>query len=294
MFTRCIQCQTIYRIDANALRSGRGEAICTRCSIIFGALENLGETPQEAAEDHSSCILELPELGDNEAVTDLTEQPESAGQKPTDAQSTVPPRADKARVPPEQAAPKMQVEQEPQIKPFDPEVLLSMGAKREAQATEDEARAKLYRGIATAALALLLVVQLFVYEKDNLAQNPRIRPWLENLCGVFGCQLPPFRNLSEIAVVDRALYPAKNNSLEGYQFHLVIVNHAPYAQPYPLIKLNFTALDGSPIASRIFKPQEYLPSDHPPLMPSHQLVFIDLNLLAPSQPVGGFNFEFLH
>ncbi len=280
LYTRCIQCRTIYQISAEQLRSGRGEVICTHCNIIFGALENLGETPEEAAQDHSSCILELPELGANAVAVKPENQAPKEGKGKTQAGpfQTEPP-------------PKPNIEQEPQIKPFDADVLLSMGAK-EQEKDEAEARARLYRTLATAALAILLLIQLFVYEKDKLAQNPSFRPWLESFCGMVGCSLPPFRNLAEIKVVDRALYPTKN-SVEGYQFHLVIVNEAPYPQPYPLLKITFSSLDGTPIASRIFKPDEYLPPDHPPLMPSHQLIFVDLNLAAPSKPVGGFSFEFL-
>lgn len=279
MYTRCIKCDTVYQISAEQLRSGRGEAICTGCTIIFGALENLGETPEEAAEDHSSCILELPELGANATVSTANEASDKSKPQKTDSHR------------PAEPPPSPTVEQEPQIKPFDPDVLLSMGAK-EQEKDEAEARARLYRILATAALAVLLLVQLFVYKKDELAQNPHFRPWLESFCGMVGCTLPPFSNLAEIKVVDRALYPTKN-SVDGYQFHLVIVNQAPYSQPYPLLKITFSSLDGTPIASRIFKPDEYLPPEHPPLMPSHQLIFVDLDLAAPSRPVGGFSFEFL-
>lgn len=125
-----------------------------------------------------------------------------------------------------------------------------------------------------------------------MAQSPQLRPLVAWLCQRFGCELPPFRNLAAIKVVDRALYPVEN-STGGYEFHLVIVNQAPHPQPYPCLKLSLTAMDGTGIAQRIFQPEEYLRTSSLQLMSSHRSIFIDLALAAPKREVGGFQFEFL-
>ncbi|BCX87999.1 hypothetical protein MIN45_P0366 [Methylomarinovum tepidoasis] len=143
-----------------------------------------------------------------------------------------------------------------------------------------------------AVLGVLLLVQIFLAAKDRLAQIPQLRPVLETLCHGLGCRLPPFRSLNEIQVVDRALYPARDRA-DAYDFHLVIVNQTPYPQPYPLLKLTLTALDGTPIAARIFKPEEYLKTRNPPLMPPYRMIFVELRLAAPKREVGGFQFELL-
>ena len=38
----------------------------------------------------------------------------------------------------------------------------------------------------------------------------------------------------------------------------LIVNQARFAQPFPVIELRFSSMDGRPIAARRFKPEEYL------------------------------------
>lgn len=50
MFTRCPDCQTVFRIRAEQLRAAAGKAHCCRCDSIFNAVENLCEpNPQEPA-----------------------------------------------------------------------------------------------------------------------------------------------------------------------------------------------------------------------------------------------------
>ncbi|BCX80674.1 hypothetical protein MIT9_P0248 [Methylomarinovum caldicuralii] len=258
MYTRCPQCGTVYRIEARQLRQGRGEAICQRCGIIFGALESLGEHVEEALADHSGCLLELPELGAAEAVAVTPE--------PGPAQETT-----------------VEIPEETPVK------------ESPLPETEDAAPTgggHWYWPAAAAALGVLLLVQIFLVAKDRLTQMPQLRPVLETLCHGLGCRLPPFRNLNEIQVVDRALYPARERA-NAYDLYLVIVNQAPYPQPYPLLKLTLTALDGSPIATRIFKPEEYLKTRNPPLMPPYRMIFVELRLAAPKREVGGFQFELL-
>ncbi len=265
MYTRCPQCRTVYRINAVQLRCGRGEAICNRCNLIFGALENLADRLEEALADHTTCLLELPQLDGGVAV------------------------AIAPNLPPPAPIPKM--EQDEVAAGPEPSRSTDYFESRPA----DLSGAKIsnrYWILAAMLLALLLLIQIFVLARERMAQSLHLRPLVAWLCQRLGCELSPFRNLTAIKVVDRALYPVKN-STDGYEFHLVIVNQAPYPQPYPFLKLTLTAMDGTGIAQRIFKPEEYLRTLIPQLMPSHRSIFIDLALAAPKREVGGFQFEFL-
>lgn len=271
MYTRCPQCRTVYRIDTAQLRRGRGEAICQRCGIIFGALENLGRHIKEALADHTTCLLELPKLGDAEAVAP---EPVDSRRPESGTRSTV--------NRPESLATSETMTAEPS-----PPIL---------DDTEERSSSRTWTiwgwRLGTVLLAMLLIGQIVLFEGERLAQNAHLRPVLEEACQWLGCHLPPFRNLADIKVVDRALYPVKVNA-DGYEFYLVIVNQSPYPQAYPLLKLTLTALDGTPIAHRVFKPEEYLGTSNPPLIPSYRMIFVHLNLAAPKRQVGGFQFELL-
>ena len=72
MYTRCPQCQTIYRITAAQLRSGKGEAFCERCQILFNTLADLSPTPTKPASDlarPTGSSLKPPSLGSLEAIS---------------------------------------------------------------------------------------------------------------------------------------------------------------------------------------------------------------------------------
>ncbi len=265
MFTLCEKCRTVYRIHAAQLRQGGGEAVCDRCKLSFSALEHLGDSIDETLSSPTSCLLELPKLNHENAVATAHEI-YATGSAPE------PPEKDNKN-------------QEPEAPPLDP----FTHPRNPLQINQFT----LYWRLGAIGLVLLLLAQLIYFEADRWAQNAHLRPPLEVICHWLGCTLPPFQNVADIEVVDRSLYPARN-SIDGYEFHLVMVNHAPYPQPYPLLKLSLTALDGTLIAQRIFKPGEYLKKPTFLLMPSHRMIFVQLEFAAPDREVGGFQVEFLH
>ncbi len=141
-------------------------------------------------------------------------------------------------------------------------------------------------------LGLALIAQLAWIMVPRLAQDPDLRPLLETGCRHLGWRLPPFRDLGRIKVVDRGLYPIETPE-EGLEFYLAMVNQALFPQPFPHLRLTLTALDGTPIGQRVFRPDTYLPPSHPLQMPIQKTVFVRLRLAPPDRPVGGFQFEFL-
>jgi len=155
----------------------------------------------------------------------------------------------------------------------------------------ESARLQLFWKLGAVILAILLLFQVSYFEIDRMAQNVFLRPPLETLCHWLGCSLPPFHQVRDIEVIDRALYPA-THSIDGYEFHLVMVNQAPHPQPYPLLKISLTALDGTLIAERVFKPGEYLQGSASAMMPSEKSVFVKLRFAAPQREVGGFQVTF--
>jgi hypothetical protein len=140
-------------------------------------------------------------------------------------------------------------------------------------------------------LALLLIGQIVAFEGQGWAQNARIRPWLETLCGAVGCSLAPFRDIKNIRILNRALHSSENG--EGLEFRLIFANESPLPQPYPRIELVLNELNGNPVAERVFDPEEYLPSSpNGAPMPLGQPVEVRLFMVKPSRDVGGFAIKF--
>lgn len=63
----------------------------------------------------------------------------------------------------------------------------------------------------------------------------------------------------------------------------IIYNRAPFTQPFPLLELRFADLNGQLIASRRFKPAEYLSGELAGKgeMPSQVPIHIALDILDP-------------
>lgn len=83
MFTQCPQCETVFRLSADALGAAGGQVRCGRCGEVFDALKRLAEEPRMFAIGESTLELEaraeqiLESLGvDSGADLEPTEIPE--------------------------------------------------------------------------------------------------------------------------------------------------------------------------------------------------------------------------
>ena len=104
---------------------------------------------------------------------------------------------------------------------------------------------------------VLLAAQVLYLQFDTWAKNPDIRPVYEWLCPHLQCTLPVMRSLDEIR--SKNLVVRANPDVPGeLMVDALIVNQARFEQPFPVIELRFSSMEGRPIAARRFKPEEYL------------------------------------
>ncbi|WPP44310.1 DUF3426 domain-containing protein [Pseudomonas sp. AN-1] len=138
-----------------------------------------------------------------------------------------------------------------------------------------------------------LAGQYVYYNFEQLARQEQLRPWFERLCPLLGCQLPPR--------VDVSLVKSSNLTVRNHPSHpgaltvdAILYNRADFAQPFPLLELRFEDINGQPLASRSFKPGEYLAgelagqSDMPPQTPIH----IALEIIDPGTRAVNYRLAF--
>lgn len=116
-------------------------------------------------------------------------------------------------------------------------------------------------GIAAAMVAL--AIQATYQSRTSIATAlPALRPVLESVCAMAGCDVPLPR-LPERLVIEtsdlRALDPARPNRVV---LATTVRNSAPVAQAYPMLELSLTDARDKLTARKVFDPQEYL--DPPP------------------------------
>jgi predicted Zn finger-like uncharacterized protein len=146
-----------------------------------------------------------------------------------------------------------------------------------------------YWGTGASLLLVVLIFQAYYFEAYNLSQNALLRPWLEKACTKKGnCQLPAYKNLSEISILKGSFEPENNH----YIFKTVIINQSLFAQKRPSIKLTLIDFSGRSFASRTFYPTDY--SSQPiTLLEPNLADEISLSIATPSSNLGGYRFELI-
>jgi predicted Zn finger-like uncharacterized protein len=64
MYTRCPECETIFRVTAEDLRRAQGKVRCGDCSYVFNAVEYLTEDPNSEQEQEDIPVLDEKQTDD--------------------------------------------------------------------------------------------------------------------------------------------------------------------------------------------------------------------------------------
>ncbi|WP_454862878.1 DUF3426 domain-containing protein [Pseudomonas hormoni] len=138
-----------------------------------------------------------------------------------------------------------------------------------------------------------LVGQYVAYHFDELARQDQYRPWFQQLCPQIGCTVPSKVDIAKIKSSNLVVrsHPEFNGALV---VDAIIYNRAPFSQPFPLLELRFADLNGHLIASRRFKPGEYLNGDLEGMaeMPPQTPIHIALDILDPGAKAVNYSLSF--
>lgn len=165
----------------------------------------------------------------------------------------------------------------------------------EAAARGAARRRNIGLGAAALSLVALLAGQYVFFMPDDASRRyPGLRGAIESLCVRIGCVMPEQRNASRIRVISRdvRVHPRYEGVL---QIKATLRNAAPYRQPYPLVRFTLFNVNGQTIATRVFRPSEYLGRDvaaSARLRPETPFQ-VELDVLAPEEAAVSFEFSFL-
>ncbi|MDQ7915432.1 DUF3426 domain-containing protein [Pseudomonas sp. 102515] len=143
-------------------------------------------------------------------------------------------------------------------------------------------------------LALLgLGGQYVYYHFDELARQDSYRPLFVQACASLGCKVPSKVDVQQIRSSNLVVrsHPQFSGAL---RVDAILYNRAPFSQPFPLLELRFADLNGQLLASRRFKPGEYLngelkgQDEMPPQTPIH----IALDILDPGPRAVNYSLSF--
>jgi len=116
--------------------------------------------------------------------------------------------------------------------------------------------------LSSAALALLLVLQLALQQRDALAaRQPALRPLLQLLCALPGCTLAPPREPGSV-VIDSSSFTRAAAPADGFTLRFALKNNAGHGVAMPLVELTLTDSQDQPVLRRVLQPQAELGAPH--------------------------------
>lgn len=148
-----------------------------------------------------------------------------------------------------------------------------------------------------ALLACLLGVSIagqYLWRHNTVySQQPMLRPLFVTTCQVFGCTLPPYRNLAAIVSSNLSVrsHPERTDAI---MINVEMRNTAPFEQPFPIMVLGFNTASNDLIALREFTPEEYLAVGLQGVtqMPVMAPVQVDLALMDPGDDAVNYTLAF--
>lgn len=128
------------------------------------------------------------------------------------------------------------------------------------------------------SLLMILSLMLFVwYHWPTLSRRPQFFLITEWVCQLAGCEIPARRDWSALSLSLKVRrHPEQANSLEA---NALLTNHAPFAQSFPWISLEFSDINGATLEQFRFAPDDYLKGEmskqyHLPANQSAQIVLV--------------------
>ncbi|WP_245688236.1 DUF3426 domain-containing protein [Thiohalomonas denitrificans] len=134
--------------------------------------------------------------------------------------------------------------------------------------------------------------QYAYFHRDQLALQAQWRPYLEMMCEIAECDLPPRRELTAIDLTDHAVqsHPQRDGAL---LITATLLNGAEFPQPFPDVEVVMMDIEQRPVASRRFVPAEYLAGRNPDsLFAAGQEAHLLLEVVDPGSQAVSFEFDF--
>jgi len=161
---------------------------------------------------------------------------------------------------------------------------------RIASPTPLRARALAWTSIA--GLTVVLALQVVLADRAHLAADARWRPLVTSLCGVFGCSVPAWREPAAFTMLSRDVRP--HPGVAGtLRVSATFRNDARWPQPWPVLLLTLSDLDGRTAGARAFVAADYVdPTAAQQLLMPGQSATVTLDVVEPAPRIVAFTFDF--
>ena len=135
---------------------------------------------------------------------------------------------------------------------------------------------------AVSAGVFFLILQVAWLQFDTLSRQQPYRGLYTVFCPIFFCDVPPLAAPNMIRA-SNLVVRSHPNAEDALMVDTILLNTAPFNQPFPDLVLNFSDANGNTLAARRFKPGEYLGGELAgrSQMPVGQPVHLSLEIVDP-------------
>jgi predicted Zn finger-like uncharacterized protein len=131
-------------------------------------------------------------------------------------------------------------------------------------------------------MSLLLLFQVAYFKFDYFSRVEPFRTAYLFTCPLLGCKVPP---MVDILAIETTNLIVRNHPkiADALLVDAILINKAPFEQPFPDLILSFSKIDETPVASRRFTPKDYLGGELAGMkyIPERQPVHISLEIADP-------------
>jgi hypothetical protein len=141
-------------------------------------------------------------------------------------------------------------------------------------------------------LALALVSQAVHYNRESLARDPSFGPWVIGIYRMLGQSAPMPIDLGAIELHQWGA--ATDARLAGrLRLRASLVNRAPFAQPYPVLRVSLHDRFGNTLGSRDVGARDYLPGgvQQRSLLASGQRLDAEILIVDPGKDAVGYEID---
>lgn len=248
--------------------------------LVFSLIEDPKTIPNQA--DELVISEELAQLPDNQGFKHTSDT--ATSQTDTPAESTA---TESRTIDSTSDSNKRQIKTQPKIRAYDGSrtalLMNIMPAPIEFTAKRMHRwyQRKLWTTLSLIGL-IALTAQIAWFKFDTLSRIEPYRTAYLFVCPYLGCELPPLVDTLQISTSNLVVreHPDTENALA---VDVMLVNSAPFEQPFPDLTLVFTDIDNNLVAQRRFTPKDYLGGElaGADLMPRNQKIYITLDLVDP-------------
>lgn len=272
--TTCPACETQFLLNTEQLKAHRGKVQCGHCQHVFNAKNRLTEVVADTSRDDQTVYASGSDANDlsieNGAHNDLNVADDQASNMQeyngktdgesggTDDFSTVPYTAFNVD---ENAA-------QSDYETYNEQVHGSSSANAptfvqdlttEPQFSKEPFKLK---NLLLPFFGLLLLILAFAQTVYFLrvqiaAQYPQYKPYLQQACQAFHCEIKLAQNL-DLLTIDDSDMQESDDYQDIIDFSSVLINNAKYVQSYPNIELTLTDTQDQPVLRKLVTPKEYM------------------------------------